>query len=245
MEAEAQEPVERPVERRRVAVVAARNEADRIGATIGALRTAVPGIEVYVADDASEDGTRDAALGAGATVIGRNRPHGKGGNMTAASTAALDDLPDEATVLLCDGDLGETAGRLTPLIDAVESGRCDLAVASFERKVGGGLGLAKGYARRTIRRLCGYEAGAPISGQRALSAATLRDVLPFAPSYGMEIGMTVDAVRAGHTVSEIQLALTHRATGKSLAGFRHRGHQLRDFRAVARSRRRTDSSARG
>jgi len=224
--------------RRRVAIVAARNEADRITATLAALAEAVPGIERFVADDASTDGTRMAALGAGATVIGRNRPHGKGGNMTAAATAALDGLPDDATVLLCDGDLGATAAQLRPLIEAVEAGRCELAVAAFERRVGGGLGLAKGYARWAIRRLSGFEAGAPISGQRAMSAATLRDVLPFAPRYGMEIGMTVDAIRAGHRVRELDLDLAHRATGRTPAGFVHRGRQLRDFLAVHLARRR-------
>lgn len=227
-----------PGAHRRVAVVAARDEADRIAATLGSLALAIPAIEAFVADDASSDGTRDAALAAGATVIGRNRPHGKGANMTAACTAALEGLPDHATVLLCDGDLGDTAGRLTPLIEAVERGDCDLAVASFEHKVGGGLGIAKGYARWAIHRLSGYEAGAPISGQRAMSAATLRDLLPFAPRYGMEIGMTVDAIRAGHHVAEIKLDLSHRATGKTPQGFAHRGRQLRDFTAVYRARRR-------
>jgi hypothetical protein len=61
-------------------------------------------------------------------------------------------------------------------------------------------------------------------------------VLPFAPGYGMEIGMTVDAVRAGHRVAEIDLPLEHRATGRTLAGFRHRGRQLSDFVSVYRSR---------
>ena len=224
---------------RRVAIVAARNEADRIGDTLAALAQALPGIESYVADDASSDGTRVAALAAGATVIGRNRPHGKGGNMTAAATAALDDLPGDATVLLCDGDLGTSAANLVPLVEAVDSGRCDLAVAGFERKVGGGLGLAKGFARCSIKRLSGFEAGAPISGQRAMRAAVLRDVLPFAPRYGMEIGMTVDAVRAGHRVAEVVLPLEHRATGRTLGGFAHRGRQLRDFAAVHGSRRRS------
>lgn len=224
--------------RRRVAIVAARNEADRIGATLLALREAIPGIELYVADDASSDGTRDGALSAGATVIGRNRPHGKGGNVTAAATAALEGLPDDATILLCDGDLAATAGRLRPLIDAVEEGRGELAVAAFERKVGGGLGLAKGFARWAIASLCDFETTAPISGQRALSAAVLRDVLPLAPRYGMEIGMTVDAVRAGHRVIEVELDLEHRATGRTLGGFLHRGEQLRDFAAVYASRRR-------
>lgn len=222
--------------RRRVAIIAARNEADRLGATLAALGGAIPGIEAWVADDASTDGTRDVALLAGATVIGRNRPHGKGGNVSAAATAALEGLPEEATVLLCDGDLGASAANLVALVEAVESGACDLAVAGFERKVGGGLGLAKGYARWAIRRLSGFEADSPISGQRAMSAAVLGDVLPFAPSYGMEIGMTVDAVRAGHRVVEIRLPLEHRATGKTPAGFLHRGRQLRDFLAVHRAR---------
>jgi glycosyltransferase involved in cell wall biosynthesis len=222
---------------RRVAVVAARNEADRIGATVAALREGLPGIEVHVADDGSTDATADVALGAGATVIRRGRPHGKGGNMTAACTAALDGLPDEATVLLCDGDLGESASRLAPLVEAVERDDCDLAVAAFERRVGGGLGIAKGYAKRAIHDLSGFEATEPISGQRAMRAAVLRDVLPFAPRYGMEIGMTVDAIRSGHRVLEVPLDLTHRATGRTLAGFVHRGRQLRDFHAVRRARR--------
>ena len=217
--------------------MAARNEGDRIGATLRSLSAASPGIDLWVADDASSDDTRTVALGAGATVIGRNRPHGKGGNMTAAATAALEGLDPETTVLLCDGDLAETAARLLPLIEVVEGGRCDLAVAAFERRVGGGLGFAKGYARNAIRKLCGLETTAPISGQRAMSAALLAAVLPFAPRYGMEIGMTVDAVRAGYRVEEVELDLAHRATGRTLAGFVHRGRQLRDFVAVYRDRR--------
>lgn len=220
----------------RAAIVAARNEGDRIAATLTALREAMPGIALWVADDASEDDTRDEAMKAGATVIGRGKPHGKGGNMTAAATAAAEDLPNRATVLLCDGDLGASAATLVTLVEAVEAGDCDLAIAGFERKVGGGLGLAKGYAKWAIERLCGYEATSPISGQRAMRAKVLRDVLPFAPRYGMEVGMTVDAVRAGHTVAEIDLPLEHRATGRTLRGFIHRGRQLGDFVAVYRDR---------
>ncbi len=222
----------------RIAIVAARNEGDRIGATLAALREASPGIGLWVADDASSDDTRDVALAGGATVIGRNRPHGKGGNVTAAATAALEGLDPEAIVLLCDGDLGATAGRLLPLVEAVEAGETDLAIAAFERKVGGGLGLAKGYARFAIRKLCGLETTAPISGQRAMRARVLAGLLPLAPRYGMEIGMTVDAVRSGCRVSEIELDLAHRATGRSLSGFVHRGRQFRDFLAVHRDRRR-------
>ena len=70
-----------------------------------------------------------------------------------------------------------------------------------------------------------------------MTLACLRDVLPFADGFGMEIGMTVDAVRAGHTVKEIELPLTHRATYRTLRGFLHRARQLRDFRRAVRARR--------
>jgi hypothetical protein len=97
--------------------------------------------------------------------------------------------------------------------------------------------VALGFARRAIRRLCGAETEAPISGQRALRVETLRDCLPFAAGFGMEIGMSVDAVRAGHRLGEYELDLEHRATGRSLGGFAHRALQLRDFARVYRARR--------
>jgi glycosyltransferase involved in cell wall biosynthesis len=213
-------------------IVAARNEADRIAATVSALRGAFPGAAIWVADDASEDGTAEVAMAAGAKVVSRGRPHGKGANVTAAAEAALSDGEPPVLVLLCDGDLAGSAGQLEPLVEAVEAGECDLAVAAFGTRVGGGFGLALGFAHWAIRRRCGFEADAPISGQRAMRSEVLRAALPFAAGYGMEIGMTVDAVRAGYRVSEYELDLEHRATGRSLAGFLHRGRQLLDFLAV-------------
>jgi glycosyltransferase involved in cell wall biosynthesis len=218
------------------AIVAARNEADRVGETVRALRQAFPGARVWVADDASTDGTAEAAMLAGAEVVRRGRSHGKGGNVTAAAEAALSVDPPPRFVLLCDGDLGGSAARLAPLVDAVERGASDLAVAAFSRRVGGGFGLALGFAHWAIRRLCGAETKAPISGQRALRVETLRTALPFAKGFGMEIGMTVDAVRAGYRLREYGLDLEHRATGKDLRGFLHRARQLRDFARVFLSR---------
>src|SRR4051812_6720217 len=219
------------------AIVAARNEADRVGETVRALREAFPAARGWVADDASSDGTAEAAMLAGAEVVRRGRSHGKGGNVTAAAEAALSVAPPPRVVLLCDGDLGASAARLAPLVAAVERDECDLAVASFSRRLGGGFGLAVGFAHWAIRRLCGAETQAPISGQRALRVEALRAALPFAKGFGMEIGMTVDAVRAGYRVREYELDLDHRATGKNLQGFLHRARQLRDFARVFLSRR--------
>ncbi|HEX2392620.1 MAG TPA: glycosyltransferase [Solirubrobacterales bacterium] len=218
-------------------VVAAHNEADLIVATVAALRTAFPGAAIWVADDASGDGTAEAAMAAGAQVVSRGRPHGKGANVSAAAEAALSVRPPPALVLLCDGDLGSSAARLGRLVEAVEAGECDLAVAAFARRVGGGFGIALGFARWAVRRLCGLETAAPISGQRALRVEALRACLPFAAGFGMEVGMTVDAVRSGYRVGEYELELEHRASGRTLAGFVHRAIQLRDFLRAFLSRR--------
>ncbi|MGH2926022.1 MAG: glycosyltransferase family 2 protein [Solirubrobacterales bacterium] len=222
-----------------VVIVAAHNEADRIGATLDALARAFPGADLVVADDASTDQTSDVALARGAEVVARGRSHGKGGNVTAAAQSVLDRAaePDPPTFLLCDADLGSSAGELAALVEAVEGGRCDLAVGAFRDRAGGGFGLALGFARWGIERRCGYRAGAPLSGQRAMRAAVLGDVLPLADGYGLETAMTIDAVRAGYSLGEIELDLRHRATSRSLAGFLHRGRQLADIARAYLSRR--------
>lgn len=218
-------------------LIAARNEADVIAETIGSLGEAFPGASLWVADDASDDGTAEVAMTAGANVVSRGRPHGKGGNMTACAQAMLSDPALPEYVLLCDGDLAGSAGGLGPLVDAVATGDCDLAVAMFSKRVGGGFGLALGFSSWVIRRRCGAEPRAPISGQRAMRLEVLRAVLPFAPSYGMETGMTIDAVRAGYRLGEYEIALSHKATGRTFGGFVHRFRQLIDFARVGWARR--------
>jgi glycosyltransferase involved in cell wall biosynthesis len=219
-------------------IVAARNEAERIGTTLEGIADALPEATVWVADDASTDRTHELALSHGARVVSRSRPHGKGANVTAAAEAALSEEPrDSAIVLLCDADLGASARWLTLLVEAVEHDECDLAIATFARRAGGGFGITLGFARWVVERLSGLRLGAPLSGQRAMRAEVLRGLLPLAAGFGLETAMDVDAVRAGHRVREIELDLEHRATGRSLGGFVHRGRQLRDILRVYLSRR--------
>ena len=166
------------------------------------------------------------------------KPHGKGGNVTAAAEAALERRAGRrALVLLCDGDLGASAARLAPLVEAVERAsatsrsppsRAASAAASGSRSASpaGRSGASAAPSRR--RR-------SPASARCAPRRCARR--LPFAAGFGMEIGMTVDAVRAGYRLGEFELDLEHRATGRTLRGFLHRGAQLRDFARVYASRR--------
>jgi glycosyltransferase involved in cell wall biosynthesis len=245
-------PPDRSARAPSVVVVAAYDEAERIGATLAALARAFPGAPLWVADDGSTDATGEIARGAGARVVRSERVIGKGDAMTLAVREALrDGSADgvcaegrERVFILCDGDLRESAAGLSALADAVTGGHVDMAVAAFARRSGGGFGVALAFARWAIRRRCGLDTRAPISGQRALRASVLADVLPFAHGFGMEIGMTIDAVRAGHRVQEIELDLSHRVSGRTLAGFLHRGGQLVDFMRVYYARRRP-AGARG
>ena len=61
--------------------------------------------------------------------------------------------------------------------------------------------------------------------------------VPFAAGFGMELGMTIDAVRAGFVVRELEIDLEHRATTRDLKGFLHRGRQLADFARAYLARR--------
>jgi hypothetical protein len=219
------------MDRQVVALVAAYEESARITATVSALHAMVD--EVVVVDDGSSDGTSSAALVAGATVLRASRRRGKG----RALEEALDRLPDAVVWLLVDADLERTASRLAPLLDAVREGKADIAIAAFPKLAGGGFGVVKRAAARLIRAAGGFDAREPLSGQRALTAAALAAVRPLAPGFGLEVGMTIDAVRAGLRVVEIPIeGLSHRPTGRGARGFAHRARQGLDILAAAAAR---------
>ena len=197
-------------------LVAARDEAPRIGRTVASLREAFPEAEIVVADDGSRDETASVASEAGARVVSLPR-RGKGQALALAERECR-----EGPLLLCDADL---VGDLRPLVED----DADLAVARFARRAGGGLGLAKAVARSLIELRGGRRVEEPLSGQRALSARARAEVFPVAAGFGVETRMTIDALRAGLDVREVELDLEHRATGRDLAGFVHRGRQLRDL----------------
>ena len=194
-------------------LVAARDEERRIEKTVAALRSAFPDAEVVVADDGSRDATADRAAAAGARVVRLPR-RGKGQALTVAERECV-----HGPILVCDADL---EGDLAPLLGAP----ADIAIAAFSRRVGGGLGVAKTVSRSLIELRAGRRMREPLSGQRALSPQARAAVFPLAAGFGAETRMTIDALRAGLDVREVELDLAHRSTGRDLRGFVHRGRQL-------------------
>ena len=196
-------------------LVAARNEEGRIRATVEALRRDFPAAEILVVDGASEDRTAERAESAGAVVIRLPR-RGKGEALSAGERAAA-----PGPLLLCDADL---TGSLAPLSEP----RADLAVAVFSRRGRGGFGMAKRVARELIRLRTGFAPREPLSGQRYVSERARATCFPLAAGFGCELRMTIDALRASLAVEEVEVDLSHRETGRDLAGFAHRGQQLLD-----------------
>jgi hypothetical protein len=196
-------------------LIAARNEAERIAETIAGLHEQFPGTEIIVVDSDSHDGTADIAEAAGAVVVRLERT-GKGEALSAGERAAA-----PGPLLLCDADL---RGDVKSLAES----DAELAVAAFARRSGGGFGIAKAIARFLIFLRTGYSAREPLSGQRHLNERARAKCFPLAPGFGCEVRMTIDALHAGLRLEELELDLEHRATGRDLAGFTHRGRQLRD-----------------
>jgi hypothetical protein len=196
-------------------LVAARNEAERIGETVATLRRDFPEAAILVVDGASKDDTAAHAEDAGAVVVRFGR-RGKGEALSAGERMA-----PPGPLLLCDADL---RGSLRPLAECRE----DLAVAAFRRSVGGGFGIAKRVGRELVRLRTGVAPREPLSGQRRLGVRARAACFPLAPGFGCELRMTIDALRAGLSFHELELDLEHRTTGRDAAGFRHRGRQLLD-----------------
>jgi len=219
------------------AIIPAYNEADVISETIRAALDIPAVSEVIVVDDASSDGTADAADSAGAhqaIVLPRNL--GKGGALNRAWPAAAGDV-----LLLLDADLGASAGEGAKLLAPVLDGDADMAIAVLSRSRvpqtsggpalaarSGGFGIVVRIARLGIRLLTGKRMSAPLAGPRALKREIIEKAGGFAARFGAEVGLTVDALRMGYRVVEVPVEMLHRASGRDFKGFAHRGRQMLD-----------------
>ena len=89
---------------------------------------------------------------------------GKGGAVAAGIAAT----PDADVYLLIDADLARTAASADVLLGPVLRDEADLVIGVLPSAEGkGGFGLVRDASARGIRRGCGLEVRAPLSGQRA------------------------------------------------------------------------------
>lgn len=204
-------------------LIPAHNEGDRVAQTVrSALR--LPGLRrLIVVDDGSEDDTALRARRMGAQVVRMGKRQGKG----AAVRRGLRFLSDCPFILLIDADLGDTASEARHLLRPVVGDVADVAIGRFGRvATGSGFGIVKAFARAAVRSMAAVDIESVLSGQRSLSRRALNSLTLIDDGYGLETGMTIDLLRAGMRICEVDVAMAHRDRGRDIHGFLHRGRQL-------------------
>src|ERR1700722_7289647 len=221
-------------------VIPARNEADRVQATVTAA-LGLPAVAVVIVDvDGWTGRTAAAARSTGAVVTRHARNRGKGAALeTGAEAARLLDQREQRDrprhLLFLDADLAATAALAGPLTEPILAGRADMTIAVFAATVKlGGHGLVVGLSGAGIRRATGWQPAQPLNGQRCLTRAAFEAARPLARGWGVETALSIDLLRQGLRATEVEVELAPRATGTGMRAQLHRAHQLTDVaRALA------------
>ena len=222
-----------------VVVIPALNESQRIAATVAAALTIPNVVAVIVTDDGSTDETARIATAAGALVVRHSRRRGKAAAMVTGAEAARSHGYADAALLFLDADLEASAAAAGALAEPVVAGTADMTIAVLPPAPGGGHGFVVRLATKGIVRATGWTPTQPLSGQRCLTRELFDAVQPFARGFGVEVGLTIDALRHGARVVECPVPISHRVTGTGWRDQRHRARQYRDvWLALAVRRRR-------
>lgn len=181
-------------------IIPARDEAERIAATVRACRS-IPRVDlVVVVDDGSADGTQDHARAAGAVTVRHSVGRGKASALeTGASVVGMRDYEDGPARLLLfvDADVGDTAAACAELVPPIVDGVADMSIAVPPKQAGaGGRGRVVRLARSAIAVATGWSPVAPLSGQRCLTRRAYEAAEPLAEGWGVEVGLTIDVLVA-------------------------------------------------
>ena len=179
-------------------VIPALNEAKRIASVVAYALADPATAEVLVVDDSSIDDTAALARAAGARVM-TSSMLGKGASMHDGAMNATCEL-----LVYLDGDLtGLRPGIVSDLSRPLLAGAADFVKARFGR---GGGRVTELTAKPMLKVFFPELAhlGQPLGGVIA-ARRTLLQQLAFEDGYGVDIGLLLDAQRAGARVAEIDI----------------------------------------
>ncbi len=222
-------------------IIPARDAAEQIQATVTAARS-LPGVDIVIVnDDASSDETASYAAASGAIIATHERARGRAAAIESAVNALgvleqRDRRPECGTILLLDADLGASASHAQHLIGPVVTERADLAIAIRPRPTGASADhdLVETAAARGIAELAGWTPRSPLATNRCLTRRAYELASPLAAGDGADVGMTIDILRAGLRVREVEVDLDEPADSSGLAARLDRALVLKDVtRALA------------
>lgn len=179
-------------------VIPALNESARIASVVRHALADPATAEVLVIDDSSIDDTAALAREAGARVM-TSTMLGKGASMRDGAFAAEHEL-----LVFLDGDLaGLQPGLVTKLARPIAEQQADFVKARFGRSGGRVTELtAKPMLKVFFPELAHY--AQPLGGLIAARRNLLR-ALHFEDGYGVDIGLLLDAHRAGARLAEVDI----------------------------------------
>ena len=207
-------------ERRRLAIVPARNEEGAVGLVVEELCVFDPELDVLVIDDGSEDATAASAAAAGATVVRLPFNLGIGGAVQTGFKYALEQGYD--TVIRLDGDGQHDPQEIPQLLAPLARGEADVVVGS--RFANGNDGdYRPPFARRAgirwfaqlVSLLTRQKLTDTTSGFQAVNARAIRLFAADYPHDYPEVEAAVMVVRHKLQIMEVPVKMRDRETGES------------------------------
>ncbi|WP_202076746.1 glycosyltransferase family 2 protein [Caldalkalibacillus salinus] len=198
-------------------VIPAYNEEAHIGQTLSVLQDQKWVKELIVVDDGSSDLTHYIAEKYTAHVLSLPRNVGKAEALKRGSLYARYPI-----LLFLDADLRETAKHAKALVQPLWKGQAHMTTAVFPPTSSNGFGLIRRFAQWQIKKKTGVSLQSPLCGQRAIYREVFHSIYRGDQHFGVEVGLTLDCLKGGYNVQEVEVPFEHRELGKTWRGMRHR-----------------------
>ncbi|RMF06084.1 MAG: glycosyltransferase, partial [Alphaproteobacteria bacterium] len=187
------------------------NEEAAIAGVVAGFRHALPSARIYVYDNNSTDGTREAAARAGAIV--RSEPYQGKGNVVRRMLADI----DADIYVMADGDATYDPAAAGKLIDRLASDNLDMVVGV--REGGGDAAYRRGHRwgnrffNHVVRHLFGPGFTDILSGYRVFSRRFAKSFPVTSSGFEIETELSVHALDLKIATAEVALPYSARPEG--------------------------------
>lgn len=188
-------------------VLPAKNEAAVIGAVLERVRDVLPGAQIIVVNDGSDDATGEISRQMGVQVVDHPYSMGNGAAVKSGVRCATGDI-----VVLMDADGQHDPADIPRLLAKLDEGY-DLAVGARDAASQASLGrrVANGFYNRLASYMTGRRIADLTSGFRAARANRFREFLHLLPNgFSYPTTSTMAFFRAGYPVAYVPITASRR-----------------------------------